>query len=226
MMDDAGNMLNHSIIRSHGFALSFDSSGTLKESNDQIVANKIVGPSWGIESADSLLAPNVSFNTIVAGAAGISLANQYGTITNNSITLDGISSMGIEVPTDGINASHDVAISNNSIDMSLSSLYNVGISATNVGSTNADLYNFIASKNNVVAPIGIQFINVRPDSETNISVTYNQVTNLGLSLFIRPSIGLDFVISTDAAVSGNTLTCIVPIEFWGVTGGISVAGCP
>jgi len=226
MMDDSGNMLNHSIIRSHGFALSFDSSGTLKESNDQIVGNEIAGPSWAIESAVSILTPNVSSNTIIAGRVGISLANQYGTITNNAITLDGISSMGIEIPTDGISASHDVTISNNSIDMSLSSLYNVGISATNGASTTADLYNFVVSKNDIAAPIGLQFINVRPASETNISVTYNQVTNMGLPIFIRPSTGSDFVIPTDTAVSGNTFTCNVPIKFWGVNTAISGTGCP
>jgi hypothetical protein len=226
MMDDAGKMLNHSIIRSHGFALSFDSSATFQEGNDQIVANQIVGPSWAIEAADSIMAPNVSFNTIIAGGVGISLANRYGTIAGNAITLDGISRAGIEIPTDGINASHDVTITSNSIDMSLSSLYNIGLSATNGSSPLTDLYNFKVSSNKIIAPIGLQFINVQPDSEMNISVTYNQVANLGLPLFIRPSSGSDFIISTDSAVSGNIFTCKVPIEFWGINTAISVAGCP
>jgi hypothetical protein len=226
MQDDGGNLLNQSIIRSHGFALSFDSSGALKESNDQIVGNSITGSSWAIESADSILTPNVSFNTIIAGEVGISLANRYGTIADNTIALDGISRTGIEIPTDGINASHDVNVSNNSVDMSLSSLYDIGISATNSASQLTDLYNLAVSKNIITAPIGLQFINVKPASEENISVTYNQVTNLGVSLFIRPSSGSDFVISSDSAVIGNEFTCKGGIEFWGLDSAASMPGCP
>ena len=226
LMDDAGNLLNHSIIRAHGFSLSYDPAGSSRENNVQIVSNKIVGASWGVESPVALLNPNVSFNAISAGQVGISLANEYGTIASNTITLDGISLMGIEVPTDGVNPSHDVTISGNAIDMSASSLYDVGLSASNGAGTNTDLYNFSVSNNVIAAPIGFQFLDVAANSEPNIALHDNQVTHLGLPGFIRPSSGSDFVLATDTQVAGNTFACVGSVKFWGLSTIVPASGCP
>lgn len=226
LADDAGNMLNSSVIRSHGIALTFDPSGTLRENNDQIVSNKIAGPSWAIEAPVVLVAPNVSFNAITAGQVGISLANEYGSITSNTIALDGISLMGIEVPTDGVNASHDVTIANNKIDMSSSSLYNVGLSVTNGANTNTDLYNFNVLNNVISAPIGFQFLNVQATAEPNIVLNNNQITDFGLPGIIRPSTGSDFSLAGDTAVSENTFLCVGSIKFWGLNTAVPASGCP
>jgi len=226
LSDDAGDMLNHSIIRSHGFSISFNPSGSLKEINDQIVSNKIIGASWGIESPVSLTNPNVSFNNIAAGQVGVSLANEYGSITYNTIALDGMSLMGIEVPTDGVNASHDVRIAGNSINMSNSSLYSVGLSISNGGARSADIYNLQVSANVITAPIGFQFINVKANSEPNIVLSNNEITHLGLPGFIRPPTAPDFVLAMDASVIENTISCVGSIKFWGLNSEVPATGCP
>jgi len=225
--DGAGAMLNHSFIRSHGFALSTTPYSALRENNDQIVANNILGASWGIESPGSIPYPNVSLNNIRAGQVGISLANQYGSINRNTIVLDGVSSMGIEIPTDGVNASHDVSIVGNYVDMSASSLYNVGLAASNgSGAPGADLYNFQVLDNVIMAPIGFQFLNVLPNAEASIVLTNNQVTHLGLLGFIQPLGGSYFQLSTDAAIKDNAFSCVGAIKFWGIDSTVPAASCP
>lgn len=225
--DGAGGMLNHSFIRSHGIALSTTPYSSLRENNDQIVSNSIVGASWAIESPGAILYPNVSLNNIKAGQVGISLANQYGSISRNTIVLDGVSTMGIEIPTDGVNSSHDVSIVGNYVDMTASSLYNPGLSASNgSGAAGADLYNFQVLDNVIMAPIGFQFINVLQNAESSIVLTNNEVTDLGLSGFIQPVSGSDFQLSTDSAVKNNTFSCVGGIRFWGIDSTVPEASCP
>ena len=145
----------------------------------------------------------------------------------NRVAMDGISSMGIEVPTDGVNASHDVTIFGNSVDMSSSSLYGVGVSASNGGPTALALYDFTLSSNLIAAPIGFQFIGVRTSAEPNITVVGNDITDFGLRGFIRTSTGADFTLSQDPAVTGNSFTCVGALKLWGVSGTlVPEAGCP